>query len=394
MKDKNMNKLFYISVFFIFLVTPFFLERIQKFILVEPMMNPCLLQKSKLACLLKVEGVPVRSSCFINEKILENKIKKGLPQWAKNQIREDLSHFPVITKNDLDRYFTQKTDPHNIIVRIKVKNKKAKMIHAAPHSLPQEKMSYLHAGSVLLDVIDYLAKENYISDTDFIISTGDFHRVIGNEVMPLFAFAKDVSIPVEKDLILIPDWQNLGSIYDLRKRIRSTNERIAWEDKKNLLFWRGRKYDSTGFRERFTSFSKKYPKLIDAEFIGIDDKSKVSPFIQPEDHLQYRYLISIDGYRCSWERLIWHLHSNSLVFKHKSDQIQWFYKGIKPFVDYIPVTDEEDTLKYMAWAEKHPKEVQSIIQHSSNFVEENLRLEDMYHYIAVLLEEYSKKLVY
>jgi hypothetical protein len=134
--------------------------------------------------------------------------------------------------------------------------------------------------------------------------------------------------------------------------------------------------------------SDRYPALIDAKFVD----QKRPTFVSPEDHLRYKYLISIDGARCAWERFIWHLHSNSLVFKNESAQKQWFYNGILPYVHYIPVKDEQSLLAAIGWAKMHPIEVQSIIQNASTFVEENLSLEDMYHYFMVLIQEYSKKL--
>ena len=47
----------------------------------------------------------------------------------------------------------------------------------------------------------------------------------------------------------------------------------------------------------------------------------------------------------------------------------------------------------MRWAEEHPQETQAMINRSSRFVEEQLSLEDMYHYYIVLLNEYSKKIL-
>ncbi len=353
---------------------------------ISPILATCPFQHSKLACQLN-DWESIKSSCFINGAVLQDKLKKGLPQWAMDQIQEDLSHFPVIKKTELRKVLNENA-PQNTLSLFQIKNKKV-----IASSNVQLHMESNRAHKVILYAVEYLAQKGYIPDTEFVLALADNYTPINERSIPIFTFAKDQNIPVEKDLILIPDWQNLGSTPNLRQRIRSANQLTPWGDKKSVLFWRGGKLDSTGFRKRLVSFSKEHPTLIDAEFVTHYGKKKdVHSFIKPEDHLKYKYLASVDGQRCSWERLIWHLHSNSLVFKHLSSQTQWFYKGIKPFEHYIPMTDENSILTNITWAENHPQEVQSIIHNATTFVEENLQLEDIYHYIAVLLQEYHKRL--
>jgi hypothetical protein len=90
---------------------------------------------------------------------------------------------------------------------------------------------------------------------------------------------------------------------------------------------------------------------------------------------------------------VWALHSNSLTFKHNSTHVQWFYKGIKPHEHYVPFSDKQSLLTGIQWAEEHPSNAQAIIKRASAFVEENLNLEDMYHYQIVLINEYSKNIL-
>jgi len=361
---------------------------------ISPVLKSCLFHQSKLACMLEVEGDPINPNCFINETRLKNKMHQKLPKWAMEQIQQDLSKFPTIRKTELKRYFTRKDQTNTGIVWIQVKDKKVNFIYNSPNASARERMSQIHGSGVIRYVLDYLAKNEYIPDTEFILALDDFYVPRGKKPIPIFTFAKDLDVPLEKDLILIPDWQNLGSIPSMRPRIRTANKLSLWADKKHQLFWRGGKLDSTGFRKKFIAFANEHPDVIDAKFVMTYGNGKKidKRFVSPEEHLNYQYLISIDGYRCSWERLVWHLHSNSLVFKHQTNQIQWYYKGIKPFKHYIPITDEHSIITQIAWAEAHPREVQTIIQNASTFVEENLSLEDLYHYIAVLLQEYHKKL--
>ncbi len=361
---------------------------------VSPYLLSCAFQQSKLACMQAFNEHPINPNCFIDEELLKHKMSQGLPKWALTQIQQDLSTFGSISKADLKRYLIENNTTENALMRIQVKNKKITVTYNNPKHRLKNKISLSHTAGTIQLVIKYLAKNGYIPDSDFILAIGDFYEPINDQPVPIFTFAKNLDIPVERSLILIPDWQNLGSARDLRQRIRNTKKLIAWNDKKNQLFWRGGKLDSTGFRKKFIAFSENYPSLIDAQYVNTYGQGAKpnKRFVSPEEHLNYKYLISIDGLRCSWERLIWHLHSNSLIFKHQTNQIQWYYNGIKPYEHYIPITDEHSILASIAWAENHPHEVQTIIHNASTFVEDNLSLEDMYHYIAVLLQEYHKKL--
>jgi len=357
-------------------------------VVAKPVLSSCFFQESKLSALLDISkfGRPINPNCFIDEEKLKAKIQAGLPLWARKQIEEDLKKFSNITKNDLNQYETENRKLSNMIARFQIQNKK--VVYKTDSHVPRV---YYHPRDVMEFVLAYLAEHEYIRDTDFILALSDFFLPAGKKPVPIFTFAKDLNIPIERDQILIPDWQNLGSVVGMRKKIAKAKLLHPWNTKKNRLFWRGGRVNTSKFREEFVSFSKLHPDLIDAEFLSTYGTVDNKKFIPPEDHLKYKYLISIDGYRASWERLVWHLYSNSLVFKEKSSQVQWFYKGIKPYVHYVPVTNQNSILGGIQWAEENPERVQSIIHDAEKFVENNLSLEDMYHYIIVLLEEYNKK---
>ncbi len=364
--------------------------------MVNSISSMCIFQNPKMSRLRGPCDPPSISSCFINDHALQKKIKAGLPDWGKEQIKTDLSKFTTISTKDLDNYFNKHRSKHNQLVRFKINNGKVmdstnyfetnpKQI--LPANNKTETICKDPRISAITYVLEYLVKNNYISDTDFILGLNDYVITVDSDPVPIFTFAKDLAIPGEKDLILIPDWHNLSSLPALMPMIRKENELHPWESKKEILFWRGGSgLDSTGFRNEIVEFSKHHQDKIDAKFCDVPQ------YVPPEDHLNYKYLISIDGGRCSWERFIWHLHSNSLIFKHESTQVQWYYNGLKPYVHYIPVKDGNAILTQLAWAKSHESEVQQIIKNASTFVDSNLELEDLYHYIAVLLQEYTKKL--
>lgn len=316
-------------------------------------------------------------SCLINKRVLDRKLKAGLPQWARDQIQGDLAQFKTFKKSDIDGLH-KKLD---MLFRFQVQNKHLKVQY-------KDNLNSLPAYGVLSDLIAYLVKQGYVGDTDFLMGLSDNFSGGMQLTLPVFVFAKDLNDPYERDEVMVPDWMNLLQMPDLQPRIRKANQQHPWVQKEPLLFWRGGQPASTNFRQDVVDLSMQYPHKIDAKFT---DRVQVK-FVKQEDHLRYKYLIALDGARCTWTRFVWHLQANSLTFKDVSSQMQWFYKGIKPYVDYIPVRDKQDLLKALDWVEQHPQKAQAIAQHSTHFVENNLTLEDMVHYYIVLLQEYNKRI--
>lgn len=325
----------------------------------------------------------MKPSCFINEALLQHKIKMGLPPFAKEQIQEDLSKISSFKKTDLEQYLKHPTSA--TVAYFQIKNG----VVTVRSSQGREGLEKTDCRcKPIYDVINFLAKKKYIRDSAFLIELYVHFTTSQKPSVPIFTFAKDISIPSEKDLILIPDYYNLHASFQILPKIKAARNRVPWEKKKALLFFRGGTFDSTGFRHKLVALSAQYPEKIDAQFVN----SKMGKFVEPVFHLNYKYLASIDGARCTWDRLVWHLYSNCLVFKTTSNQVQWFYKGIKPYRHYIPIRDESLLLDKMAWFDAHPEEVRTIIERASHFVEDNLTLEDMFHYYLVLIQEYSKRL--
>jgi hypothetical protein len=335
-----------------------------------------------------------KTSKLINKTILEEKMAKGLDPWAKAQINEDLLKIKNVNSEELLSFF--KEQANNYFFHVQVKNGKVKI--SGLETLREHSSIILRrdAREVMEDVLGYLSVNKLIPNTEFIISLADYVYRPENIPVPVFTFSKDLDTPREKDLILIPDWMNLRSNVDIRNQIKSGNEMFPWEKKKPLAVWRGGENDSTGFREKMVNLTKLYPNIIDAEFVGpnlfsIKTNINRSYYMSTKNQLEYKYLVTIDGYRGAWERVVWQLFSNSLMLKHQTNQVQWFYNGIKPNVHYLSFKNEDELLQKIKWAENHQEEVKLITKNANNFAENNLTLEDMYHYTAVLLQEYTKK---
>src|SRR5690606_24559218 len=107
----------------------------------------------------------------------------------------------------------------------------------------------------------------------------------------------------------------------------------------------------------FSSFSAAQGATFLAELLPLKSYASVN------DHLKFKYLIDVDGNSCSYIRMYWLLLSNSVVFKHTSDNIQWYYRGLTALQHYIPVqADFSDIIAKYEWAKAHDDEANKIAQ--------------------------------
>lgn len=92
---------------------------------------------------------------------------------------------------------------------------------------------------------------------------------------------------------------------------------------------------------------------------------------RPEtDSLKYKYLISVDGHSAAWKRPETIMASDSVLFKTTTKYYQWFYDGLQPFVNYIPVRpDTSDMMEKLEWARSHDDVVQQIIKNANLYAE-------------------------
>lgn len=127
--------------------------------------------------------------------------------------------------------------------------------------------------------------------------------------------------------------------------------------------------------------STKYPNIIDAKLnYGLMNdrvallnnyiKAGYNPIdfyalgMSPNFHLNYKYLISLDGMNAAWGRVPWIMFSNSLLIKDDSSKEQWFYPLFKDKENTVMVdpTKLENLLEIFEWCEQNEEEVIEIIE--------------------------------
>ena len=131
---------------------------------------------------------------------------------------------------------------------------------------------------------------------------------------------------------------------------------------------------------------------------GDEDLAKVkSPMNMTEQVRQYKYIINADGH-CAALRMRQLLASDSAVLWVETNQIEWFYPLLQPYVHYIPVRfleyEPEDPLRdvvnKIAWAEQHPEKVAAIVKEANRFAVTHLSHHALDCYSLQMLDEYSR----
>ena len=316
---------------------------------------------------------------YVSSKELKSWIDNP-PEWAKKQIEDDFSSFPVITKESLDQAYEENFTPHNQLLKVQIKNGKVYTPEEINRKLPHYKG--------ILPVIKYLATRGYLSDCVFILCTQDYLISKSKNPVPILTYAKNLDVPIEKDAILIPDWLNLKSWEFFSRTLAHAKRKYSFDKRIKKLFWRGGCADSMGHRQNLIDLDG-ISDVMDAKFVGKGYSAKHVPIYA---HLAYLYQINLDGARCSWSRFVWQLSSESVVFKGKSNQMQWFYRGLKPDTHYLEIPLEITEIeKTIGELNNNPEEVQKLIKNASEFSQNNLKVSHMYAYIALVLRSYAKR---
>mgnify|MGYP003454944025 CR=1 FL=1 len=267
-------------------------------------------------------------------------------------------------------------------------------------------------------------KKNKINNVDFIFLAFDVIPAANEEVdlmvtnTPFFLMSKDLASPIEKNALLLPDayllenkmWPNV--FY----KIQRASKNYSWDSKILKVFWRGsttggdyklENYDRLP-RLSLVMLSKSFPNLLDARFANFaqfsEEKSSKDlhmvlstlfpegpKWVVDEDHLAYKYLISIDGNTCAWLRVPWILLSNSVLLKQESQKIEMFYAGLKPYVHYVPVSEDiSDVFEKLRWLQHHDAEAKIISENATSFIQTSLTQDKIDEYLAITLNEYHK----
>lgn len=204
---------------------------------------------------------------------------------------------------------------------------------------------------------------------------------------PVLAYATKQQYLDTREVILIPDpYATLGYKDVFRDLDRKINK-FKWPNKTAKIFWRGSAFgvgpecnDLDGCdRFKFMNLAANlsfadvgftsYTSQLNPIFKGrLAARHSLKAKVNPVDSMQFKYLIDVDGNSCSYSRMAWILYSNSVLMKHQSDLMQWYYPQLKPYVHYLPVkADFSDLETQFLWAEANQKQAKAIAENGRRF---------------------------
>lgn len=282
---------------------------------------------------------------------------------------------------------------------------------------------------VLVKYFQELVKKYKIKDVDFIIFLREelHDEAVSKKYFnfPAFMMFQDQNSKYEQAKLLFPDAKFLDEYWpNLLKRIDTASLGNDWLQKKQILYWRGActggQYNLENFsdlsRIKTVILSKLYPNIIDAKFANFNPKfvPNVDQFsnnqsgqalrtalflmdvtteknIKEEEHLQYKYLLSIDGNSATGMRVPWIMYSNSVLVKQESKKIQWYYAALEPYVHYVPLKrDLTDVFEQFEWLKRNDCKLLQIQVNAHQFVQNNLFPEQIDAHVVILLNTYHE----
>jgi len=250
-------------------------------------------------------------------------------------------------------------------------------------------------------VLGWLVRRARLPDNEMLVNLGDWPLVRKGRAgkIPMFSWCGSA----DTDDVLFPTYEITEASLECMGRqsldilaIQGKNG-VAWEDKEEVLFWRGR--DSRKERLKLAEMSLKNPELINASITAYFffrqeqerlGKSKAVSFF---DFFNYKYQLNIDGTVAAY-RFPYLLAGDAVVFKQESTYSEHFYSDVEPWIHYIPVaSDLSDLEEKIKWAKEHDEKARIISKNGRLFAEQNLMPLNIVCYHAQLLQRWSELLV-
>ncbi|XP_078093038.1 protein O-glucosyltransferase 1 [Mustelus asterias] len=320
-------------------------------------------------------------NCSCHQSVLEN----------------DLSHFKQGISNDMmAETVSQNVGTHYQII-------KGKLYRQDDCMFPARCSGVEH---FILEIIDDLP------DMEFVLNVRDYPQVPNwiKPIRPVLSFSKTS----EYYDIMYPAWTfweggpavwpiyptGLGRWDLMRKELEVSAEKWPWEKKVSKGFFRGSRTSSE--RDPLILLSREEPMLVDAEYTKNQAwKSEKDTLGKPPareiplvDHCKYKYLFNFRGVAASFR--FKHLFlCGSLVFHVGSEWLEFFYPQLKPWVHYIPVSqDLSNVRELLQFVQDNDLLAREIAARGHQFILDHLRMDDVSCYWRQLLVRYSKLLLY
>lgn len=176
---------------------------------------------------------------------------------------------------------------------------------------------------------------------------------------------------------------------DKRRHFVFIDDKIAYEDKKDLLVWRGNVAPRLELRQVFLNrhFNNSHCNAGHVNNFE-DNRWKVNP-ITMDEHLQYKFILSIEGYDVA-TNLKWIMSSNSLCFSTKPRYETWMMEGtLIPNHHYVLLKDDYSDLdEKMNYYLANPDEAKQIIRNANEYIKQFKNKKREYLISLLVLQKY------
>ncbi|CAL5340054.1 unnamed protein product [Camellia sinensis] len=234
-----------------------------------------------------------------------------------------------------------------------------------------------------------------------VIQKSDYGGSNANNVTPMFHYCgSDSTLD-----IVFPDWSFWGwpelqikPWEALRKDLEAGNKRLKWIDRIPYAYWKGNPRVGLVRNEllkcNLTDRHDWGALIYDLNWgLARQGRYKSTDLAKQCTH---RYKIYIEGFAWSVsEKYILACDSMSLlVTPHYYD---FFTRSLLPSIHYWPINENnmcKSIKSAVNWGNKHPQQVQEIGKAGSKFIQEELKMKNVYDYMFHLLYGYGKLLKY
>jgi hypothetical protein len=350
----------------------------------------------------------ISTSLFSREQIVLDPNDPAFT-WMDELIEKDFSKVRKIALRDFRKAARVYQSPWVGIFQIR--NNKVYAKNVSQNALKQD---------ACLGMLKYLCQHYKVPDLMFFYLYRDgIDSTLSEKCpVPMFTGARRNGV---NNSILFVDWyfdiSNPDIEWNQQINIIDHAEALSWNQKKEVLFWRGSNNDgirnlSKGvysidkwhetLRGKACYLSQKHPDLIDAYFTAIANDVVVSPLedflkiislaplVTIDNHLDYKYQLQLTGCMANYPRDRWQFYSNCLVFRHECPDEMFWYPLLRPWEHYIPVeTDLSDLVEKILWAKNNDPLCEAIAKSGRKFAEEHFMPEHIALYCYKVLVKYA-----
>ncbi|RZC43627.1 hypothetical protein C5167_036573 [Papaver somniferum] len=205
--------------------------------------------------------------------------------------------------------------------------------------------------------------------------------------------------------IVFPDWSfwgwpeiNIKPWNTLLEEMKAENRKTKWTEREPYAYWKGNP-DVGKTRKDLLKCNVSDEQDWGARLYEQDwGRESQNGFQQSNlaNQCTHRYKVYIEGWAWSVSQK-YILACDSLTLLVKPRFYDFFTRGLKPLKHYWPIKNNDKcrSIKFAVdWGNTHEQKVQDIGKASSDFIQENLKMEYIYDYMFHLLNEYAKLLTY